>query len=187
MKTWGAWTDDQGQVVRDSQRGETNTFGAVLKPLPWLNLHYNRSDSFSPQVVRQQLDLRSNIPNPRGEGKDYGVGFSALQGKLNVKLNRYQVTELDSGASEVGTIGNRTIRLEGRQEANGVRDANGLYPFALSVVSARLATQGIATPTQAQLRPPIAKFMGQTDDWLNTFLDSGLAQPQTVGTTDVTS
>ena len=29
--------------------------------------------------------------------------------------------------------------------------------------------------------------MGQTEDWLNIFLDSGVAQPQTIGTTDVTS
>ncbi len=187
LKTWGLWTDDQGAVVRDSQRGQTRTFGAVVKPLRWLNVHYNKSDSFFPQVVRQQLDLKTNIPNPRGEGKDYGLSFSALQGKLNLKINRYQVTELDSRGSEVGTIGNRTIRLEGRQEANGVRDSNGLYPFALSVVTARLAAQGITNPTQAQQRPLIAKFMGQTDAWLNTFLDSGLAQPQTVGTTDVTS
>jgi outer membrane receptor protein involved in Fe transport len=187
LKTWNRWTDDQGEVVRASQRGETKTFGAVVKPLSWLNLHYNQSDSFFPQVVRQQLDLKSNIPNSVGEGKDYGFTFNAPQGKLSIKINRYQVTEYDSRGSEVGTIGNRTIRLEGRQEANGVRDANGLYPFALSVVTARLAAQGITNPTQAQLRPPIAKFIGQTDEWLNIFLDSGLAQPQTVGTTDVTS
>ena len=187
LKTWNLWTDDQGPAVRDAQRGQTRTFGAVVKPLRWLNVHYNQSDSFFPQVVRQQLDLKTNIPNPRGEGKDYGVSLSALEGKLNVKLNRYQVTELDSRGSEVGTIGNRTIRLEGRQEANGVRDANGLYPFALSVVTARLSAQGVTNPTQAQLRPAIAKFMGQTDEWLNIFLDSGLAQPQTVGTTDVIS
>ncbi|MBL9189713.1 MAG: TonB-dependent receptor plug domain-containing protein [Opitutaceae bacterium] len=187
LKTWGRWTDDQGDVVRDSQRGQTRTFGAVLKPLRWLNLHYNQSDSFFPQVVRQQLDLKSNIPNPSGVGKDYGFSFTALQGKLNVKINRYQVTEYDSRGSEVGTIGNRTIRLEGRQEANGVRDANGFYPWAEELVRSRLAAQGNANPTQAQLRPAIAQVMGQTEEWLNIFLDSGLAQPQTVGTTDVTS
>lgn len=187
LKNWGVWTDDQGPVVRDSQRGQTRTFGAVVKPLRWLNVHYNQSDSFFPQVVRQQLDLKSNIPNPRGEGKDYGFSFIALENRLHVKINRYQVTEFDSRGSEVGTIGNRTIRLEGRQEANGVRDANGLYPFAETVIRARLTAQGITNPTQAQLRPPIAKLMGQSEQWLNTFLDSGLAQPQTVGTTDVTS
>ena len=187
LKTWNRWSDDQGDVVRASQRGGTKTLGAVMKPLTWLNLHYNQSDSFFPQVVRQQLDLKSNIPNSRGEGRDYGFSFSALQGQLNVKINRYQVTEYDSRGSEVGTIGNRTFRLEGRQEGNGVRDANSLYPFAFAVITARLTAQGVTAPTQAQLRPAIAKFMGQTEEWLNTFLDSGFTQPQTVGTTDVTS
>lgn len=187
LKNWNAWTDDQGETIRASQRGDTKTYGAVVKPLHWLNLHYNQSDSFFPQVVRQNLDLTGNIPNPRGEGKDYGLSISTLQGKLSVRLNRFEVTEFDSRGSEVGTIGNRTFRLEGRAEANGVRDAESLYLFAESVVRPRLAAQGIANPTQAQLRPAIAKFMGQTDEWLNIFLDSGLAQPQTVGTTDVTS
>jgi hypothetical protein len=54
-------------------------------------------------------------------------------------------------------------------------------------VRARLAAQGVANPSQAQLRPAIAKFMGQTDEWMSIFLDSGLAQPQTVGLTDVAS
>ncbi len=184
---WNSWTDDQGDVVRASQRGDTKTFGAVVKPLSWLNLHYNQSDSFFPQVVRQQLDLNGNIPNPRGEGQDYGVSFSALNGKLNIRLNRFQVTEYDSRGSEVGTIGNRTFRLEGRMENNGNRDAYSFYPWAENLARSRFTTQGVANPSQTQLRPAVAKIMNVTDEWLNIFLDSGLAQPQTVGTTDVTS
>jgi len=187
LKNWGPWTDDQSPVIRASQRGETKTWGLVGKPLSWLNLHYNQSDSFFPQVVRQRLDLTGNLPNPHGEGKDYGVSVSALQGKFSVRINRFQVTEYGSRGSEVGTIGNRTFRLEGRAEANGVRDAESFYPWAENLVRTRLAAQGNANPTQAQLRPAIAKVMGVTDSWLNIFLDSGLAQPQTVGATDVTS
>ena len=187
LGVFGPWTDDQGPAIRESQRGDTKTWGLVAKPLQWLNFHYNESDSFFPQVVRQRIDLEGNLPNPHGEGKDYGVSLNLLQGKLYLRLNRFQVTEFDSRGSEAGTIGNRTFRLEGRQESNGRRDEESLYPFAENVVRQRLAAQGIASPTQAQLRPAIAKFMGQSEEWLNTFLDSGLAQPQTVGTTDVTS
>jgi hypothetical protein len=187
LRNWGPWTDDQGDVIRASQRGDTTTFGAVAKPLRWLNLHYNQSDSFFPQVVRQRLDLTGNLPNPHGEGKDYGLSFSALQGKLNVRINRFQVTEYGSRGSEVGTIGNRTFRLEGRMEANGQRDAESLYPWAENLAKTRFAAQGVTNPSQAQLRPAIAKIMGQTESWLNIFLDSGAAQPQTVGATDVTS
>lgn len=187
LNVWGRWTDDQGDIVRASQRGDTKTYGAVVKPTSWLNFHYNQSDSFFPQVVRQSLYLDSNIPNPRGEGKDYGLSFTALKGKLSVRLNRFEVTEYDSRGSEVGTIGNRTFRLEGRAENNGQRDPESLFLFAENIVRGRLAAQGNTNPSQAQLRPAIARIMGQSEEWLNIFLDSGLAQPQTVGTTDVTS
>jgi hypothetical protein len=187
LSTWNRWTEDQGEVIRASQRGGTTTKGAVVKPFRWLNVHYNQSDSFAPQVVRQQLDLTGNLPNSRGEGIDYGVSFSLLQGKLHLRLNRFQVTEYDSRGSEVGTIGNRTFRLEGRAEANGVRDAESLYPWAEKLALTRFTAQNIASPSQQQLRSAIAKIMGQSEEWLNIFLDSGAAQPQTVGTTDVTS
>ncbi len=187
---WGPWTDDAvgplGEATRASQRGDTKTYGAVVRPMPWLNLYYNRSDSFFPQVVRYAMDLNGVLPNAKGEGKDYGISFTALQGKLSVKLNRYETKELGSRAGEVGTIGNRTFRLEGRQEANGIRDANGFYPWALNLSNQRFAAQGI-TPTAAQSNAAVAKIMGVTDDWMTTFLTAGLAQPQTNGLSDVVS
>jgi hypothetical protein len=188
--TWGAWTDDVtgplGEATRASQRGDTKTYGAVLRPLPWLNFYYNRSDSFFPQVVRYAMDLKGVLPNAKGEGKDYGLSFSALGGKLNVKLNRYVTSELGSRAGEIGTIGNRTFRLEGRPENNGVRDANGFYPWALNLSNQRFAAQGI-TPTAAQSASSVAKIMGVTDDWMTTFLAAGPGQPQTNGLSDVVS
>jgi hypothetical protein len=38
-----------------------------------------------------------------------GISVTALQGKLSVKLNRYEVLEEGSRAGEIGTIGNRTL------------------------------------------------------------------------------
>jgi outer membrane receptor protein involved in Fe transport len=188
--TWGAWTDDAtgplGAATRASQRGDTKTYGAVLRPLSWLNLFYNRSDSFFPQVVRYSMDLKGVIPNAKGEGKDYGVSFTALQGKLNVKINRYEVLEQGSRAGEIGTIGNRTFRLEGRPENNGIRDNNGFYPWALNLAQSRFAFQGV-TPTTAQLNAATARIMGVTDDWMAVFLAAGPGQPQTNGLSDVLS
>jgi outer membrane receptor protein involved in Fe transport len=187
---WGAWTEDAtgplGEATKASQRGDTKTYGAVAKPLSWLNLFYNRSDSFYPQVVRYAMDLKGVIPNAKGEGTDYGISLSALQGKLNVKINRYETKELGSRAGEVGTIGNRTFRLEGRPENNGVRDNNGFYPWALNVSNLRFAAQGI-TPTAAQSASAVAKIMGVTDEWMSVFLAAGPGQPQTNGLSDIVS
>jgi hypothetical protein len=188
--TWGVWTEDAtgplGEATKASQRGDTKTYGAVAKPLSWLNLFYNRSDSFYPQVVRYAMDLKGVIPNAKGLGKDYGLSFSALQGKLHVKINRYETKELGSRAGEVGTIGNRTFRLEGRPENNGVRDANGFYPWALDLANSRFAFQGI-TPTAAQSNAAAARIMGVTDEWMAVFLAAGPGQPQTNGLSDVVS
>ena len=188
--TWGAWTEDAtgplGAATRASQRGDTKTYGVVVKPLSWLNLFYNRSDSFFPQVVRYSMDLKGVIPNAKGEGKDYGLSFTALQGKLSVKINRYEVLEEGSRAGEIGTIGNRTFRLEGRPENNGIRDANGFYPWALNLSNSRFAAQGI-TPTAQQSAQSVARIMGVTDDWMTTFLAAGPGQPQTNGLSDVLS
>lgn len=188
--TWGAWTDAAtgplGDATRASQRGDTKTYGAVLRPLSWLNLFYNRSDSFFPQVVRYSMDLKGVIPNAKGEGKDYGLSFTALQGKLNVKINRYEVLEQGSRAGEIGTIGNRTFRLEGRPENNGIRDANGFYPWALDLATSRFTAQGI-TPSATQLNAATARIMGVTDDWMAVFLAAGPGQPQTNGLSDVLS
>jgi hypothetical protein len=86
----------------------------------------------------------------------------------------------------VGTIGNRTFRLEGRPENNGIRDANGFYPWALALSNRRFAAQGI-TPTAAQSAAATARIMGVTDDWMATFLAAGNGQPQTNGLSDVES
>jgi hypothetical protein len=158
----------------------------VLKPTRWLNLFYNQSDSFFPQVVRYSMDLNGVLPNAKGEGKDYGVSFVALNNKLAVKLNKYEVRENDSRAGEVGTIGNRTFRLEGRPENNGVRDNNGFYPWALNLSNSRFAAQGI-TPTPQQSAQATARIMGVTDEWMTTFLNAGPGQPQTNGLSDVLS
>jgi outer membrane receptor protein involved in Fe transport len=188
--TWGVWTDDVtgplGPATREAQRGDTKTYGAVLRPLSWLNFYYNRSDSFFPQVVRYAMDLNGVLPNAKGEGEDYGLSFTALKGKLNIKLNRYKTVEEGSRAGEIGTLGNRTFRLEGRPENNGVRDANGFYPWALALANRRFAAQGV-TPSAAQSNAAAARIMGVTDDWMAIFLSAGNGQPQTNGLSDVVS
>ena len=94
------------------QAGDTKTYGAVIKPLRWLNLHINKSDSFAPQAVLTRVDRVENVPNPQGLATEWGVSFTALQGKLNVRINRFQTKELNSRGSEVGTLGNRYLDME---------------------------------------------------------------------------
>ena len=169
------------------QAGDTKTYGAVLKATKWLNFHYNKGDSFAPQVVRQAVDSAGNVPNPHGYSTEYGLSFTALQGKLNVRINRFTTKELDSRGSEVGTLGNRYLDMEGRPDGSNNIQLSSFRYFATQIARGRLAAQGIANPTAAQLDPAVAKLMGLSDEVYTRLVYSGPSQPQTVGTTDVSS
>jgi len=169
------------------QAGDTKTYGAVIKALSWLNFHINKSDSFAPQVVRQAVDSIGNVPNPHGYATEWGVSFTALQGKLNVRVNHYQTKELNSRGSEVGTLGNRYLDMEGRPDGNNLIQVSSFRYFATQIARGRLAAQGIANPTAAQLDPATAKLMGLSEEMYTRLVYSGPSQPQTVGTTDVSS
>jgi outer membrane receptor protein involved in Fe transport len=169
------------------QRGDTKTYGGVLKATSWLSLHYNRSDSFTPHIVRQLVSLDGNMPNPRGFVTEYGLSFTTPDRKLAVRLNRYKTKELDSRGSEVGTLGNRFLDMEGRPNgANQIQPASFRF-FVEQIARGRFAAQGNANPAPAQLDPEVAKLMGYTLEQYNLLVYSGPSQPQTVGTTDVTS
>ena len=170
-----------------SQNGDTKTYGAVVKVLPWLNVHVNKSDSFAPQVVRQAVDSPGNVPNPQGMSTEWGVSLASRDGKFNIRVNRFQTKELFSRGSEVGTLGNRYLDMEGRPDGSNNIQVSSFRYFCQQIALGRLAAQGITNPSAAQLDPAVAKLMGVDPDWYTRLVYSGPSQPQTVGTTDVSS
>jgi outer membrane receptor protein involved in Fe transport len=77
--------------------GPTKTFGAVLTPLPWLGFSYNQSESFFPQGGF--MDLYDRFLDPvKGRGKDYGIRFNVLEGRLSVNVNSFQNTGVNQFA-----------------------------------------------------------------------------------------
>ncbi len=91
--------------------GRTRTAGAVLKPTRWLNLHYNQSDSFQPQGYAVGLYL-NQLPDPTGSGKDYGFSVNLLGGKLVLRANRYETTQIDSRNGSMRIIAQRIRNLD---------------------------------------------------------------------------
>jgi outer membrane receptor protein involved in Fe transport len=91
--------------------GKTKTKGVVVKPLKWLNLHYNESDSFVPEPIRFNIHLEQ-LANPTGNGKDYGFSVTLFDGKLVAKVNKYKTVELDSRSGATGgAFAQRTFRF----------------------------------------------------------------------------
>ncbi|MEO7600486.1 MAG: TonB-dependent receptor plug domain-containing protein [Opitutus sp.] len=74
-----------------SKSAQTKTYGVVVHPLKWLSLHYNRAENFNPNAGAVDL-LGTPTTTPTGQGKDYGFSVSALDDKLNMKVNWYELT-----------------------------------------------------------------------------------------------
>lgn len=163
--------------------GKTKQYGAVVKPLrsvAWLdrraeqggvsgfvadvarslNFHYNRSDSFFPSTVAQNL-VGEMLPDPSGHGKDYGFSINVLgDNRLVVRFNQYENTQANSRAGDSGTIATRAARIDFSNTTGG-SDRFNLYRNAREWVIG-------ANPgwTEAQVATEVARQMGFPEDQL---------------------
>ncbi len=138
-----------------------------------LNFYYNRSDSFVPQTIAQNLNLKL-LPNPTSVGKDYGVSFG-LADKLFVRVNFYDNGQINSRTGDAGTIATRAGRIDFRFGGNN--DQFNLQRQAAAWVAA-------ANPafTQDQIDAEVAKVMQVPVDRLAQMNAYPIAE-----TSDVTS
>ncbi len=154
--------------------GRTETTGAVVRPFrgwSWidrqaregagvarfaadfvrsLNFHYNRANSFVPQTIAQNLNLRQ-LPNPTSVTKDYGVSFG-LAGKLYLKLNVYETGQVNSRTGDAGVIATRAGRIDFAFGGNNDQ-------FNLQRQAAAWVGSLNPTFTQEQLNAEVAKIM----------------------------
>ncbi len=75
------------------------------------SFYYNKSDNFIPSPPSVDLFLHP-LPNQTGEGRDYGVWFNLLDGKLVIRINRYENSQLNARDGDANTIAQRTLRLD---------------------------------------------------------------------------
>jgi outer membrane receptor protein involved in Fe transport len=69
----------------------TDSYGVVVHALPWLSVHYNKSENFLPNAGKVDL-LNVTTPPPTGEGEDYGFTLNLLDNKLLAKFNWFEIT-----------------------------------------------------------------------------------------------
>lgn len=75
--------------------GTTATYGIVAHPLSWLSLHYNESENFQPAASDINMYGESVAP-PSGTGKDWGFSLNLMDGKVNVRVNWFEVEQVNS-------------------------------------------------------------------------------------------
>jgi outer membrane receptor protein involved in Fe transport len=149
------------------QAGNTRTYGAVVRPISWLNLFYNKANSFDPAGIQYNI-YEELLPNPTSRGEDYGVSVSMLQNRLFFRVTRYKTEELNSRRGQIGTIGSRVHRLEGARQPY----AESFLPWAENVARTRFQNQGI-TPTPDQVFNAAAEIMGVSPEFLRSTAASG--------------
>ena len=107
--------------------GKTTTKGVVVKPLNWLHLLYNQSDSFTPGSLAFDV-YGQPLNDPKGKGKDYGFQLVLLDGRLSIRAQQYENVDSSRGDSTVNTYIQRTLRMDGGPSAATVYHATSGDP-----------------------------------------------------------
>jgi len=169
VKQWAArnWAFNQGQ---------TKTAGIVLKPLNWLYLHANASDSFQPNTYAVDLHLNP-LPDPSGKGKDFGFTLSLLGGKLITRVNHYETKQINSRNGQSATL---AIRLRGLDfdTQNRAQTPFNLVPLATTWVTNAAKAKGQSL-TQDQIDTQVSAISGLDKKYLPTLTDD-LAETEDV-------
>jgi len=83
---------------RLSRGGHTASHGAVFHALPWVSLSFNTSNNF--RVNAAGTDIYGELlPNPEGEGKDYGLKFSFFDRRLFFDVSYYTNSSVNASDS----------------------------------------------------------------------------------------
>lgn len=168
-------------------KGETKTYGAVVKATKWLSVSGGYSDSVNPRPLFYDLATFKPVANPRGFTKEYGVNFNLLDGKLYLKINRFTTKTLGDQGTGIRTLGNRTLdSLLGRNGNNNRPGQSTLRYFAEETVAARFRAQGI-NPTAQQSFDAAAKFMNVTPEYYSVLTREFGNRINTVDSVDTSS
>jgi len=142
-----------------SGSGAARFFGELLQGS---SIYYNKSDNFIPSPPAVDLFLHQ-LPNQTGVGKDYGVWFNLLSGRLTVRVNRYESSQLNARDGDANTIAQRTLRLD----LDVTTDRHRLYSRATDWW--RLTHPGWS---DAQVETAVFQQMGMTKDVYNALADN---------------
>lgn len=96
---------ESGNAV--SAGGDTTSRGIVVTPISWLGFFYNESNNFRPANADQLNIFGTPLGNESGEGKDYGLKFHLLEGKLTGSLALFETSfkNQSTRGPRVGPVG----------------------------------------------------------------------------------
>lgn len=150
--------------------GYTQNRGIVVKPLSWLHLRYNESNSFKPESYA--IDFQGNpLENPKGETKDYGVRFVTFGGKFIIGLTRFETSSTGSRKTAANTVASRITLFDFDNDPNNDGSKYDLEDWLTQELVFKDAAAGLLAPGTAITGDLLASYvqkahqiMGLTDD-----------------------
>ncbi len=128
----------------------------VAEAVSGLSLTYNKADNFIAQGPAYDLFL-NQLPNQTGKTKDIGFWMTMLDGKLSIRLTKFDTKELNLRNGDISTMAQRILRYEGFVS----NDAWNLRKQTTAWLNG-LGTGGSATNEQiaAAIQMPIEQYNG---------------------------
>ena len=134
---------------------------------------YNESSNFQPDASRKDV-LGGNVASPSGETRDYGIMMSAMDGKMHLKINKYETSV--SNSTLQGELGNSYLigagEAWGQAAAYHLGQDDGIWPGDGNYGTTSVASAFGAGHT---LRwQPSNDFLIDSDDASQGFTQSGI-------------
>jgi hypothetical protein len=161
----------RGWQFLESRAGAGGVQGTLAGLLTSLTVHYNKSDSFLPEVPAISVTLES-LPNPTSNGEDYGFSVNLWDNQLVLRANHYRNASINTRNGQFGTFGQRTLRLDMENYA-GNNDNFSLQKQARLWVAAANPTF-----TTAQVDAAVLKVMGLTTAQVTAFNTNTISETQ---------
>ncbi|MBL9186344.1 MAG: TonB-dependent receptor plug domain-containing protein [Opitutaceae bacterium] len=132
--------------------GQTRTAGVVYHVFDWLSVVGNKSSNVGiPPLARTVFPDGNLGPLSQGKGKDFGLGFDLLQGRLNARVVYFTGSEIGRLTAPVANL------LTGANTR--VMDAFG----GVLVGAGRPFTAAAWAPIRAKYTPPVSSISSDFD------------------------
>lgn len=128
------WIDQIPFPTKPSVSGSNNsqTYGAILRPLPWVSLSYYGSSTFN-LSSGNLTPFGDPVPGTYGKSRDFSLRFDFRGGRSYLKFNRYETNQLANSVASA-TVRVNTVAIEKsyrtivdeRSAAKGTPDYNTL-------------------------------------------------------------
>ncbi|MEO6567979.1 MAG: TonB-dependent receptor [Opitutaceae bacterium] len=150
-------TTQKGVVVRplrnwtfvNNMARSEGAVGFAGKFMNGLSLHYNESDSFTPEEPRFNL-YEQVLPNPAGEGKDWGFSLALFDNKFVIRVNKYENKQIAARNGDAATFAQRVTRI----------DFSSADPHQLANRAVIWTTAAHPDWTEAQINEDVGRQMG---------------------------